>query len=382
MAGSSQTGSDGQVSHFVEKMHLEVMFRPGRSIVFLLSVSTLAAQLACSGSHAASVDAGVEAGGGAGGGGAAGGGAAGGGAGGSGVGPWCTLAAQEHGALTKIIDDAPWRDLKHVGGMAVDAQNRVYFEDTENVWLVDCQNVSTYLTLAEAAANLPPTVANRITDLDMDPDGLLYVAVSGSGSMANAVAAVVRSSAAHVAQPWLDVSNIDVTRMSVIARDRVAIINIGGLYTATPTAQTLVYANGLLENRDGCALQDLSAAPTGTFLYQPGCNGSPMYHGNVDGSGVATFTGFTPTIKCTARDPKGGFYILTEDCPACVFRIYHLPDGATDKAQATLVETTPTLDFQKRLLDDILAFEFCSMAAANDGSLYIQTFQQMWKVWP
>ena len=200
--------------------------------------------------------------------------------------------------------------------------------------------------------------------------------------MANGVAVVVRSSAAHVVQPWIDVSSIDVTRLSVIAADRVAIINAGGLYTATATAQTLVYANALLENRENCALQDLSAAPTGTFLYQPGCNGSPMYRGNVDGSGVATFTGFTPTIKCTARDPRGGFYILDEDCPECVFRIYHLADGATDRSQATLVETTPSLADVKAQQTDTLAFEFCSMAAASDGSLYLQTFQQLWKVSP
>ena len=107
-----------------------------------------------------------------------------------------------------------------------------------------------------------------------------------------------------------------------------------------------------------------------------------MYRGNVDGSGVTTFTGFTPTIKCTARDPRGGFYILDEDCPECVLRIYHLADGATDRAQATLVETTPTLDYVKGMQDEVLAFDYCSMAAASDGSLYIQTFQQLWKVWP
>ena len=98
-----------------------------------------------------------------------------------------------HHALTKVVDDAPWRTgLQRVGGIAADAQNRVYFEDTENVWLIDGQNVSTYLTLQEAAAKTPPTVTNRITDLDRGPDGLLYVALSGYDST-RAVVVVVRS---------------------------------------------------------------------------------------------------------------------------------------------------------------------------------------------
>ena len=340
------------------------------SVVPLVIVSALAGQLGCSGSPAAPVDAGVE-------------GRSEVGPGGGEGGPACSEAALGPRALTKVVNDAPWREgLQRIGGMAVDAQNRVYFEDTENVWLVDCQNVSKYLTLDEAAANTPATVTNRITDLDIGPDGLLYVALSGLHAMGGAVSGVVRSSSAHVAQPWLDVSSVDATRLSVISADRVAIINVGGLYTASPAGQTLVYANALLENRENCALHDLTAAPTGVFLYQPGCNGSPLYRGNLDGSGVATVTGFTLTTICTARDPKGGFYIVVDDCPECVTRIYHLPDGATDKAQATRVETSPSLEAVKGLQDDPLTFVFCSMAAASDGSLYIQTFKQLWKVSP
>ncbi len=324
-----------------------------RFIVLSVIVVALAGQLGCSGSPAARVDAG--------------------GGGETGSGPR---------ALTKVVDNAPWRGLQRVGGIAVDEQNRVYFEDTENVWLVDGENISTYLTIEEAAAKTPATVTNRITDLDRGPDGLLYVALSGFPSTGTAVAVVVRSSSAHVAEPWIDVSSIDVARLSVLSADRVAIVNVGGLYTASSTSQMLVYPNALLENSETCALQGLSAAPTGVFLYQPGCNGSPLYRGNVDGSGVATFTGFTPTVICTARDPKGGFYIVVDDCPECVTRIYHLADGATDKADATLVETAPSLAEAAAAQYDPLTFVFCSMAAAEDGTLYLQTFQQMWKVSP
>lgn len=331
-----------------------------RSRFVLVIVCALAGQLGCSGSPATRVDAGMEAG--------------------REAGPAETGSG--HRTLTKVVDDAPWRsNLQRAGGIAVDGQNRVYFEDTENVWLIDGQNVSTYLTLAEAAAKTPPTLQNWITDLDRGPDGLLYVALRGNDST-GAVAAVVRSSSAHVAQPWIDVSSIGVARLNVISADRVAIINVGGLYTATAASQTLVYANALLENRENCAAQDLSAAPTGTFLYQPGCNGSEMYRGNVDGSGVATFTGFLPNFICTARDPNGGFYIVLDDCPDCVPRIYHLPDGATDKAQATLVDTTPSLAEAQAAQNDPLSFVFCSMAAASDGSLYLQSGQQLWKASP
>ncbi len=326
-----------------------------RSLVLLVVVPALAGQLGCSGAPAAPVDAGVEGG---------------------------REAGPGHRTLTRVVNDAPWKGLQRVGGMAVDAQNRVYFEDTENVWLVDGQNVSTYLTLEEAAANAPPTVTSWISDLDRGPDGLLDVVVSGFGSMGNAVAVVVRASSPHAAQPWLDVSSIGAARLSVISADRAAVVNVAGLHTASATGQTLVYPNALLDNAENCALHDLTAAPTGVFLYQPGCNGSPLYRGNVDGSGVAKVTGFFVTHICTARDPNGGFYIVVDDFPPGATRIYHLADGATDAAAATLVETTPSLAAVKAMQDDPVIFMFCSMAAASDGSIYLQSFQQLWKVSP
>jgi len=325
-----------------------------RSIALLVLALALAVDLGCSGARPASVDAGPEVG----------------------VG---------HRVLTKVIDNAPWKGLQHVGGMAVDAQNRVYFEDTENVWLVDGQNVTKYLTLAEATAQIPPTVTAYISDLDRGPDGLIYVAVSGFGDMGNLIAAVLRSSSPHVVQRWLDVSSINAARMSVVAADRVAVVNVGGLYAASLTGQTLAYPNAMLDNAENCAAQDLTAAPTGTFLYQPGCNGSPLYRGNVDGSGVAKVTGFNLSHICTARDPKGGFYIVVDDFPPGATRIYHLADGATDAADATLVETTPSLaevaQMEMMRVDPVL-FMFCSMAAASDGTLFLQTFQQLWRVSP
>jgi len=323
-----------------------------RFIALVVIVSTLVGHLSCSsGSHAASVDAGHE----------------------SGVG---------HRTLTKVVDNAPWMGLQHVGGMAVDAQNRVYFEDTQNVWLIDGPNVSKYLTLDEVDAAIPPTVTSSISDLDRGPDGLLYVAVTGFPSIGADIAVVLRSASAHVVQPWVDVSSIGAARMSVIAADRVAVVNVGGLYEVLATGQTLAYPNALLDNAESCALQDLTAAPTGLFLYQPGCNGSPLYRGNVDGSEVAKVTGFNATHVCTARDPNGGFYIVVADFPPDATSIYHLGYGTTDAADATLVETTPSLAEAKQMQTEPLTFVFCSMAAANDGSIYLQTFQQLWKVSP
>jgi len=280
-----------------------------------------------------------------------------------------------------VIDNAPWMGLQRSGGMAVDSQNRVYLEDTQDVWIIEGQNVSKYLTLDEAAAKNPVTVQNYITDLDIGPDGLLYIALSGFSDTA-AVTVIVRSSGPHVAQPWLDVSSIGAARLSVISANRAAVVNVGGLYTLSATGPTLVYPNDQLENRENCALQDLSATPTGAFLYQPGCNGSALFRGNVDGSGVSTVTGFYVTYICTARDPRGGFYMAVDDFPPGAFRIYHFADGATAAADATLVETTPPFGQVQGLQADPLDFVFCSMAAATDGSIYVQTFSQLWKVSP
>jgi len=111
------------------------------------------------------------------------------------------------------------------------------------------------------------------------------------------------------------------------------------------------------------------------FLYQPGCNGSALYRGNVDGSGVAEVRGFTPTSTCTARDPKGGFYIVIDDCPECITRTYHLPTARPTGQRPRSSKRRPRLLLQRQHRTTSWPSTFCSMAAASDGSIFIQTFQ-------
>jgi hypothetical protein len=274
--------------------------------------------------------------------------------------------------------------------MAVDSLNRVYLGDHDHVYRVDGISLSIYLTAAEAAG--PGASQSHLSDLDIGPDDGLYIATSAFFTGAGQRSGIVKSSAAHQAEWWVELSQVnEPQKLAVIADDYLAMVTLDGFWTLTPAGAQLVYAPAKLSSTSGCARQDLVALPSGVFLYQPGCSGYPLLRGNADGTGVGVLytTTVTPpsavsadNFLCAARDPSGGFYLLVNDVSSRAPRLYHVADDAQGTAGLTWIPTAGSFEEAKSFQTEPSGFDDCSIATARDGNVFIQTCHQLWRVWP
>ena len=295
--------------------------------------------------------------------------------------------------LSLVLDGAPWYASQSPQGIAADGQGKVYVADGNNVFMVDGATVSTYLTAAEAAgAAEPGALMPRLGDLDIGPDGRLYFVTSWFSTTAGMRLGVMRSSQPHVAQPWIDVAptTMDAREIAVIDDGVIGLVSRSGFWTFSDAGGKLAYPPSLVAS-EGCACEDLAADRTGTFLFQSGCNGYPLLRGQADGSGVdvlyPTSPGGPSTIAannflCVARDPSGGFTLAVQDPSDDEPRLYHVADDAQGTSGLTEIETTPSFAQASQQRSSVYGFDFCSLATAPDGTVYFQTYAQLWKVSP
>ena len=74
----------------------------------------------------------------------------------------------------RSTQNGPW--LRKASGLAVDAAHHVYVSDDSAVYVIDNAGTSSpYLTLAELASTAGLASAQTIFDIDVGPDGKLYV---------------------------------------------------------------------------------------------------------------------------------------------------------------------------------------------------------------
>jgi hypothetical protein len=282
--------------------------------------------------------------------------------------------------LEQVFTGATWSVGQSVAGMAADAEGRVYLADANNVYVYVCGRLLIYMTAAEAAAiaGLSPVVAAvGIQDMDMAPDGSLYILLWGG---------IVHSSAPHSGELFRSTSGLTSPhRLGAIANDRVAVTHFGGLTEYTPADASLVYLASQLDLQSGCAVEDLTTNPSGVFLYAVGCNAWPLLRGSLDGSGVwilsTTSALQANNFICSARDPAGGFYtVITDqnDQP----HLYHVDEVATGTQAFTEVVTSPSFIEAEASQNETFAFLYCSLATAPDGTVFFQTMSQLWKVAP
>lgn len=128
-------------------------------------------------------------------------------------------------------------------------------------------------------------------------------------------------------------------------------------------------------------------------MYEPGCLDYPLLRGHTDNSGLtilytSNLMGSGSAIAasnflCTARDPAGGFYVMTEDDSGIVAdRLFHVADDADGASGLREIPTQPTFADAGAHSGNSFVFHFCSMAAAKDGAVFIQSYSQLWKVEP
>jgi hypothetical protein len=80
---------------------------------------------------------------------------------------------------------------------------------------------------------------------------------------------------------------------------------------------------------------------------------------------------------CAARDPLGGFYVIGHTPDGS--QLYHLCEGATRYAGYKQIPTKPTFT---EAANGSLKFRYCSLVAASDGTVFIQSYNQVWQVTP
>jgi hypothetical protein len=291
--------------------------------------------------------------------------------------------------LIRVVEGGPWRTVQEAAALAVDSQGRVFVADNDQIHMVQGSGVSLYLTIADARAAVGPQFSDTsFRDFDSGPDDQLYILTERY---------LLKSAAAREAIAWHELA-ADVVyvgtrpRISVIAADDVLFIRREGMSRASWCGVKPVYSLERVHGATECTTEDLAVGPTGTFFYQSGCNGHPLYRGQADGSGVQLMyetslfrsnplnaTGFL----CLARDPAGGFYVVVWDSwNNTGAHLFHLTEDALGSRGVTKIPTQPSFQEAERAQSELFAFEFCSVAVARDGTVFFQTRSQLWKVTP
>ena len=270
--------------------------------------------------------------------------------------------------MHQVVDNAPWDIVQTTAGIAVDDDNRVFVVDDEHVYMVVGDEVTIWYE--------PEEPVDRVRDVDVH-DGEVWILTDS---------AVLRSTAPSVAEVEYDLAQLTVIRhLGVVSPDVAAITHRNeGLWLATPDGLGPTLLEEELLGGTSCATQDLAVSKTGRFLYQPGCNGSPIVMGDVHGGPTEVFfdDAFTRddiywNALCSTRAPESGFYSLTHTGQAPV--IHYVPEEPGSEFEWSAIPTSPSLEQLEESSDEPFAFRYCAVAVAPDDTLFIQTRSQLWR---
>ncbi|HEX2875724.1 MAG TPA: hypothetical protein VHP33_30940 [Polyangiaceae bacterium] len=301
------------------------------------------------------------------------------------------------GALTRVVKGGPWALGQQTTGFVVDHQGRLYLNDERHVFVIEGSDVSEYMTVEDVAL-ITGDNANQIsfTDLDLGEDDALYLGVRGK---------VIKSTSAHSGTVWGDFGAAFSPypadfeeKLAVLSDDALVITESQGLYLIEHDKASLIYEDppeGQSWATD-CASHDFTAARNGTFLFLPGCNGSSLIQGNADGSGSSVLYEADPkgplqaaNFHCVTRRPGGGFYFVSQtfntSSDADGPHLYYLSETNGQPSSVVAVPSTPSLRAVWRDLagkNEPFVFDYCSLAAAEDGTIYLQSMSQVWRIAP
>lgn len=271
-------------------------------------------------------------------------------------------------ALHQVLYDAPWHVDQTTGGIAVDDQNRVFVADQERVYMVVGEEVSVWHETSG--------FTDRVRDVDVH-DGVIWILTDQT---------VLRSTAPGISVVEHDLSElVFVHHLGVVSGEEIAITHRNeGLWLATPQGLGPTLLEDELMGGTSCAAQDLAVSKTGRFLYQPGCNGSPLVLGDVQGGPTEVFfeDDFTYddiywNALCSTGAPGSGFYSVTYSELAPV--LHYVPEEPGSELDWRVVPTSPSLGQLEDDATESFAFRYCGISVAPDDTLFLQTRSQLWR---
>jgi len=273
--------------------------------------------------------------------------------------------------MVRVVEGAPWEIIQDTGGIAVDPNERVFIADGITVYMVEDGIVTPWLEAADGISSP--------MDVDVDENGLLYVIDMFDRR-------VVQSSAAHELEVLVDVPQLSTPiNLGVLAPGQVAIRSLmDGLWTATAAGAEPLFGERELMGASGCATEELAVSLSGVFVYQPGCNGSPMVMGTLDGtelwlsfeSDFGAPGSYTNSL-CSTRAPGGGFYAALQ-FDISTHRLVYVEEDAGNGGGWGYVETSPTYAELEQLTNETFGFRYCGIAVSSSSTLYFQTSRELW----
>jgi hypothetical protein len=282
-------------------------------------------------------------------------------------------------ALTLWAGPTIWTSLTRAA--AIDESERVYVTDGANVYRVVDGKPESYLTSAELKAVLARDPSN--ISIDTDSKGTLYIFDDGGGATM-----LLSSGAPHEVKVVRAITDatLDPTfpaYMQAVDTDTVAFIARQGLFVSSPTSLTLVYDETKLGGSTiSCAAEYLTVTREGFAFYLPGCNGTALLGGKLDGSGFGEVMSMDVMRKADpklsnfdgmGRDRKGGVVVNMES------RLFSFDT----KGAYAPIGTNPTMaDYQTSTGEVTNVFYLRPVLVGPSGAIYIVTGKSVLKIAP
>jgi hypothetical protein len=278
----------------------------------------------------------------------------------------------QHFDLERVVSGGPWAIVQDTGGIAVRPDEVVLIADGQALYAVEGGEVITWLDASDMSAP---------ADVDVDPDGSVYVLDALGFRVLEVTGPHAFSEVASVA-PMQGPINLGVVDVGLVAVRGWS----DGLWAVGNDGNAVIFSERALQGAQGCATEELAVQTSGVFIYQPGCNGSPLVMGNVDGSGIrnafefdfggGSISEYTNAI-CSTRAPGAGFYSVLEFDISNIELVY-LQEDATQNSGWGEVTTTPTFAQGMEITDEPLGFRYCGVAVSPSSTLYLQTGRELW----
>ena len=195
---------------------------------------------------------------------------------------------------------------------AIDSAERVYVTDAKSIFVADTTGVRTAYSASQLSLDFG-TADYVISKIDMSPDDRLFVLVDLSQS--SFTTTLFASDGQGHLRTFADFKSFwpNLPVISAVSSDYV-LAPFDSLYCVTSNVVAPLPALGTnYWGSYGCADRAITNEPSGSFYFLPGCNGSPLLGGSVNGAAVSVLSNLSDlgenyflNFSSVARAPHGG----------------------------------------------------------------------------